>query len=125
MLMKLGKFTFELNTAAYQKLSRRSQYNWQKFKRLDNKPAQQFLGHNSDQIIIDGIIYPKFRGGLKQIDLMRSEAAKGTDHLLVSGVGDVMGQWVILSIDETHEFFTKEGAPLKITFKMTIEEFAA
>ena len=124
MLMKLGNFTFQLNTAAYQKLSRRSQYNWQKFKRLNNKPAQQFLGHNADQMIIDGVIYPTFKGGLRQVQVMREEASKGTDHLLVSGLGEVMGQWIIISIDETHEVFTKQGAPLKITFKMTIEEYA-
>ena len=124
MLMKLGNYTFELNTATYQKLSRRSRYHWEKLKRLDNKPAMQYVGNDADQIIIDGVVYPKFRGGLKQVDMMRSEAMKGSALPLVSGVGEILGEWVIKAIDESHEIFTKEGAPLKITFKLTLEEYS-
>jgi len=124
MLMQLGQYRFELNTAAYQQLQRKSSFRWAKLQRFLNKPALQYTGREVESISLTGIIYPKFKAGLNQINRMRQEAEKATPLILVSGVGEVMGQWVISSITEKQQFFTREGAPLKQEFSLMLEEFS-
>ena len=81
-LMALGDYRFSLETAAYQELTRSTEYRWQSQDRLRHRPAQQYLGPGREEITLNGMIYPSFRGGLGQLDRMRQEAEKGTPLLL-------------------------------------------
>ncbi|QRZ14176.1 phage tail protein [Paracoccus methylovorus] len=121
--MILGPYPFMLHTAAPQAVARRSEYRWEQQDRIGRKPARQFLGAGSDEITMSGEILPHFAGGYRQLDAMRLLAGRGRPLLLVSGRGDVLGDWVITGIeDEGSEFFA-DGAPGVIAFTMTIAEY--
>lgn len=123
VMMMLGPYPFMLRTAAPQTVARRSEYRWEQQDRIGRKPARQFLGPGSDEITLTGEILPHFAGGFGQIDAMRLLAGRGKPMLLVSGRGDVLGQWVITQIESEDSEFWADGAPRVIGFTMTIAEY--
>src|SRR5690606_35194878 len=90
---------------------------------IGRKPAHQFLGAGAEEITLSGEILPHFAGGYGQIDAMRGLAGRGKPLLLVSGRGDVLGDWVITGIEEEGTEFFADGAPGAIAFTMTIAEY--
>jgi len=122
--MALDLFVFSIATAAYQTFTRSSRYRWQSQERLLRRPAQQFLGIGEETISLDGVIYPEFRqAGLYQIDDMRRLASRGEPLDMVDGYGNIIGVWVIESIEETHAIIGEHGIPLKQTFRMALKHY--
>ena len=122
--MKLGDFTFSLDTAAYDELRRSYGYEWAEQPRVGGVPALQFTGRKCETITLQGLIYPHFRGGLGQIKAMRREAEKAKPLLLVDGRGFVLGQWVIEGIDESQSLLWANGVPRKIAFSLQLKKFS-
>lgn len=123
IMMMLGEYRFCINTAAYQTLTRTTEYNWESQKRLNSEPALQFMCAGSDSININGIIYPQFKGGLEQVSAMRGAAGSGKPLMLVSGNGEVFGRWCITNVSETQTGFYKNGIPQKISFALTLAKY--
>lgn len=122
-MLQLGEFQFSVSTAAYQTLSRSTEYKWKAQERVGAADALQYLGEGLDTITLDGVIYPGYRGGAGQISEMRRFAAAGVPLLLVSGTGQVMGQWVIERVDETQSVFVPGGAPRKQQFTLALRKY--
>ena len=116
MMMILGAYRFAISSAAFQTLKRRSEYRWQEVSRIGSDPALQFTGFGAETIDLDGVIYPHFKGGLRQVTLMRAQAGLGKPLFLISGNGNAFGKWCIVKISENQSVFMKAGAPLKIEF---------
>jgi uncharacterized protein len=123
VMMGLGGYRFGLATAAYQTLERSTAYRWPSQERLGRAPARQFVGKGDDTITLAGVIYPHYKGGLRQVDAMRAEAERGEPLDLVDGFGRVWGAWVILSIREAHSRLLGNGAPLKIDFTIELAAY--
>jgi len=123
MMMAIGAYPFSLNTAAYQELSHKSSYRHPKLDRIGRKPARQFLGADSDEISLNGVILPHWKGGWGQLDAMRTIASAGLALPLVSGAGKYFGRYNILSIEEKQSEIGHNGAPLEINFTMTLGEY--
>lgn len=124
-MMALGEYRFSIDSAAYQELKHNQAFRWQAQERLLRRPAMQFVGVGEESIELSGVIYPHFRGGLKQLDAMRTEASKGQPLLLVDGLGFIWGQWVITQIDESQSFFQANGQPLKQSFQLRLVNYGA
>lgn len=125
VMMALGGFRFGVGKANYQTFRRSAAWRWEKVDRAGRKPAMQYLGPDAEDITLEGVIYPHFKGGLHQVDLMRMSAATGTPMILVDGLGWVWDRWVITSIDETKSVFLPDGAPRKIEFSMRLRSYGA
>ncbi|MCS6809796.1 MAG: phage tail protein [Tepidimonas sp.] len=134
VLMTLGdggeQFRFAVDTAAYQSLKRKSDWRWPAQDRLWERPALQFTGRGTDEITLDGVILPAWRGGRQQIermraiaDLARQQADGARPLLLVTGYGEVLGQWVITSIEEDQPMIGPLGAPLEQRFRLTLAAY--
>jgi len=124
-MVALGSYRFSIDSAAYQELKHSQAYRWQAQERLQRRPAMQFLGAGEESIELSGVIYPHFKGGLEQLDTMRTEASKGQPLLLVDGLGFVWGQWVITQINEGQSFFQGNGQPLKQSFQLKLVNYGA
>ncbi|MES9873170.1 MAG: phage tail protein [Candidatus Sedimenticola sp. 6PFRAG7] len=122
-MMKLGEYSFSLNTAAYQSLTRSCEYRWRAQDRTGRSPAQQYLGPGAETISLEGDIYPHFKGGLGQLESMRSEAGKGVPMILVDGTGRIWQQWVIKQVEETQRLLFNDGTPSKIEFRMQLTRY--
>ena len=122
-LMKLGDYTFSIDSAAYQTLSRTTEYRWRSQPRVGRLPAQQFMGPGEETLSLDGVIYPHFKGGLSQLDAMRTEAGKGEPLMLVDGTGHIWQQWVINQVEETHKTLFEDGTPRRVEFRLQLSRY--
>lgn len=122
VMMQLGSFQFSIQTAAYQELRRRTEYNWPSQDRFGRMPALQFTGPGADTITLTGTIYGEYRGGTGQLNAMRSLAGRGRPQLLVDGFGKIMGRWVIESVEEGQTVFAVAGRPRKQEFTLQLRK---
>lgn len=123
VMMALGALRFGIGQTSYQKLTRSAEFRWEQVDRIGRYPSLQFMGPGAETIQLSGVIYPHFRGGLRQIDLMREFAKNGQPFLLVDGMGWVWSRWVITNIEETKTHFLTDGAPRKIEFNITLKAY--
>ena len=123
VMLGLGEFRFEVSTLAYQKFSLNQSWRWQEQARINRDPALQFVGRNVDEIELDGVIYPSFKGGLGQIEAMRSLADAGKPLQLVDGLGRIWGAWVITEIGDTRTVFADDGQPRKLEFRIKLKAY--
>lgn len=123
VMMALGAFRFGVNRANYQTFTRAAAYRWAKLDRVGRAPALQFLGPDAEEITLEGTIYPHFKGGLRQIELMRLVARTGQPMMLVDGLGFVWDRWAITDVSETKSVFLAGGAPRKIEFTIGLRAY--
>lgn len=120
LMMALGQYRFSIDSASYHKLSRSSSYKWGEQARIGGNPALQFVGLGKETVSLSGVIYPHFKGGLEQVDKMRSEAAAGKPLLMTDSLGSVHGFWCVESIEEIKGQFAAGGIPRKIEFSLNL-----
>lgn len=125
VMMALGLFRFGVNNAAYQTFSRSAAYRWEKLDRAGRAPALQFLGPDAEEIQLEGVIYPHFKGGLRQVEAMRLAARRGQPFMLVDGLGWVWDRWVITGVTEKKSIFMSDGAPRQIDFSMSLRAYGS
>lgn len=123
ILMTLGGFQFEINTAAHEQMQRQNAYRWEKQDRLGREPAMQFIGKGEEKISLNGTIYPHFRGGLGQINSMRRMAEDGEPLQLIDGLGNVFGRYCILQVQETQTTFLGPGIPRRMDFSLELSRY--
>ena len=123
VMMALGAFRFGVNSGNYQTFRRSAEWRWEKLDRAGRAPALQFLGPNADEITLEGVIYPHFKGGLRQVELMRAQAGFGQPMMLVDSLGWVWEQWVINGVEERKSVFLPDGSPRKIEFTVRLRAY--
>ena len=123
VMMQLGIFQFSIDDATYQRLTRSTEYRWARQARIGTNDALQFTGYGPETIELEGVNYPHFRGGLKQVDKMRTQASIGIPLPLVSGIGKVLGLWVVEAISEGQEVFAAQGIPHRQDFTMRMARY--
>ncbi len=118
MLMQLGDFIFKRNTISPQSLSKSVSANWPKQARYAGRPALQFTGINAETLEIAGVIYPfsGITGTANDLNKINDMVTGGEKHILTSSSGDVLGQFAITSINETHTLLDRQGKAEKIEF---------
>lgn len=121
MMMSLGMFVFSLPTLAYQELQRKTAWAHADTRRVGARPASQFLGPDGDRITLGGLLVPDAGGRRESLEELRSMGDKGGPYALVAGTGDVMGAWVIESVDETQSVFFGDGVPRKTDFSLSLK----
>jgi phage protein U len=90
---------------------------------VGRRPALQFTGPGEEHLTLEGTIYPHYTGGLGQIRGMRAQAQAGAPMMMVSGLGDVYGLWVITSVRDTESFFMAGGLPRKVEFTLELSAY--
>ncbi|WP_377153642.1 phage tail protein [Roseateles sp. UC29_93] len=120
MMMGYGQFVFSLPTLAYQDLQRQSAWRHPSNSRVGARPARQFLGPGEDTINLSGIVAPEFAGDIASLDQLREMADSGRAWPLVSGNGEVIGAFVIESLNETRTAFMADGSARRIEFQILL-----
>ena len=111
-------YYFNLDTAAFEELTRSTEFRWASQERLTRRPAQQAIGMGNERITLKGAIYPGFKGSLKQLDTLRSIGAQLQPLGLTTGYGDVLGNWCLKNIEEEQSAFLQGGIPRKQSFTL-------
>ncbi|NWE18026.1 phage tail protein [Pseudomonas sp. P7548] len=115
---KQPPYFFNLDTAAFDELRRSSAFRWASQERLTRRPAQQAIGMGEEKLTLKGAIFPSFKGGLKQLETLRSLGAKLQPLTLTTGYGDVLGTWCMTSVDEEQSALLAGGIPRKQGFTL-------
>jgi phage protein U len=118
---KAQPYYFNLDTAAFDELRRSTEFRWASQERLSRRPAQQAVGMGEEKITLKGAIFPGFKGGLKQLDTLRSLGAQLKPLTLTTGYGDVLGTWCLKNVEEEQSVLLQGGIPRKQAFTL---EFA-
>lgn len=123
IMMTIGLYPFSVDTAAYQKLTRRVSWSWQSQPLIGQRDAMQYTGPGEEAISLEGVVFPHYSGGPAQLVALRAIGDTGLPQLMVAGTGIVMGKWVVLSVEEEQSVFFERGAPRKQTFKMELRRY--
>ena len=118
---KAPPYYFNLDTAAFDELRRSTEFRWASQERLGRRPAQQAVGMGEEKITLKGAIFPGFKGGIKQLDTLRSLGAQLKPLTLTTGYGDVLGTWCLKNVEEEQSALLQGGIPRKQAFTL---EFA-
>lgn len=116
-------YYFNLNTAAFDELSRKTGFRWAGQERLGREIAQQAVGQGEDKLTIKGAIFPGFRGGLTQLDTLRSIGRQLRPLSLTTGYGNVLGTWCLLNVDEDQSALLAGGIPRKQAFSLEFVKY--
>ncbi|MBX8475414.1 phage tail protein [Pseudomonas cichorii] len=111
-------YYFNLDTAAFDELRRQTSFRWAAQERLTRSIAQQAVGQGEDKLSLKGTIFPGFKGGLKQLDTLRSIGRNLQPLSLTTGYGEVLGNWCLLSVDEEQSNLLAGGIPRKQGFSL-------
>ncbi|WP_162886564.1 phage tail protein [Pseudomonas syringae] len=111
-------YYFNLDTAAFDELRRQTAFRWAGQERLTRSIAQQAVGLGDDKLSLKGAIFPGFKGGLKQLDTLRSMGRNLHPLSLTTGYGEVLGNWCLLSVDEEQSNLLAGGIPRKQGFSL-------
>jgi len=115
---KAQPYHFNLDTAAFDELRRSTEFRWASQERLSRRPAQQAVGMGDEKITLKGVIFPGFKGGLKQLDTLRALGAQLQPLTLITGYGDVLGAWCLKSLEEEQGALMQGGIPRKQGFTL-------
>ncbi|WP_441253579.1 phage tail protein [Bradyrhizobium sp. 613_E4_N2_2] len=124
VLLMLGTFKFSLNTAVFQEMQRRSSYAWGDVERFGKLPALQYMGPDDDAITLPGVVFPDWKGGSRQVDDLRKLAEAGVPYQLIDAFGGVLGDWVILGIEETQSIHSPDGSFRRQEFSVRLRRYA-
>ncbi|NNA66153.1 phage tail protein [Pseudomonas gessardii] len=116
-------FYFNLDTATFDELRRQTEFRWASQERLSRRPAQQGVGMGEEKLSLKGAIFPTFKGGLKQLDTLRSIGAKLLPLNLTTGYGLVLGTWCLRSLEEEQGALLAGGIPRKQTFSLEFTRY--
>lgn len=122
-MLMLGGFKFSLNTAVFQEMQRSTSWRWPAQERVGKLDALQATGPGDDRITLPGVIYPDFRGGMVQVEELRRLGNAQKPVRLISATGEILGLWVIESVEETQSHFKPDGSPRRQEFTVSIRKF--
>ena len=120
---KIQPYYFNLDTAAFDDLSRSTEFRWASQERLSRRPAQQAVGMGEEKLTLKGTIYPGFKGGLKQLDTLRTIGGRLQPLTLTTGYGEVIGTWCLKSINEEQGALLHGGIPRKQVFTLEFTRY--
>ncbi|UTV26374.1 phage tail protein [Photobacterium atrarenae] len=121
VMLSLGGFKFHIGSAAYNELVRTWQWRWNAQSRIGQSDLLQYTGQAAEKISLNGEIATAFREvGTRQIEKLAELGHEKKPLLLVSGLGDVMGYWVMTDLNETNTNFVQGGLARYQTFTLEL-----
>lgn len=125
MMLALDMFVFEIGTLPYQELQRKWAWRHAQSDRFGALPAAQFVGPGPETVSLTGALIPgEGIGAYSALETLVEMANTGEAYGLVSGMGEVLGEYFIRSIDQTQSLFFVDGVARKSDFTLALERAA-
>lgn len=132
-MMTLGEFNFNIDEATYQTIQRSLSWRWAEQQRFGQRDTLQYTGKATPSISFSGEVYtdnqritPKISEifvGTKPIKNLVSIGETATPQILISGIGEILGYWVVTEFSDTADRFLMAGIPKHQQFTMTIKYY--
>lgn len=123
MLMSLGQFVFQINTAPFDSFKRQNAWRWPSNSRTTSTNAHQYTGKDEESIELSGTLMPEISGGVSNLQQLRDMADQGDPHLLISGTGHIYGYYIIVNLSEERSYFLADGTAQRIDFSLQLKRY--
>ena len=130
MLIQFGNFQFQIATAAYNQLTRKTRAIWARLPILENYEKLQATGNTNDTIQLTGTVYPQHAimkggvGGTSALDELRSYVKTLQPRRITTANGKSWGYWILESIIKKDSRWIPDGTPRRQDFQLTLKYFA-
>ncbi|EFC5375560.1 phage tail protein [Escherichia coli] len=121
MMMIYGMFVFQLSTLPHQQIQQSRNWRHVKNERINRSASWQYIGAGDDTITLSGLLYPEITGGEVSLTALTTQAYAGRPWLLIDGVGQIYGMYVITSLQTTRSELDRYGRARKIEFTVTFQ----
>lgn len=132
-MMTLGSFQFCVDEAAYQSFQRTLSWRWGEQQRFGQMDSLQYVGQAVPVISFSGEVFTDRRRvsvrpqewaiGTAPVREMSLIGDTRTPQLLISGIGEILGYWVVTDFSDTADRFLMAGLPKHQQFTMTIKYY--
>jgi phage protein U len=125
--MMLGDFAFKALGFGYQGLKRKVNTPWVEIPVGQTLNQQQWTGPTSDEVTINGVLFPLEFGGQEQLDGLIEAQLDGAELMLVTGDagrGDIRGIFTIQSVEEDKAYIDRRGQAGKNAYVIALKRKA-
>ncbi|CAH1657314.1 Oxidoreductase [Hyphomicrobiales bacterium] len=122
--LALGPYAFTALGFGYQGVKRKLATPWATQQVVDRLEALQWLGPKSDEVTVEGVLFPHEFGGMENLDGLRGAALSGQTLMFVSLAGRIYGPHVIEGIDEDRTVHDALGAPKMLSYSLQLRRVA-
>ena len=122
--MMLGGYAFEALGFGYQNIKRKVNTPWVEISVGQDLNPQQWTGPTSDEVTIQGVLFPEEFGGQSQLDGIISAQLAGTEMMLVSGdamEGVIRGMFTVQSVEEDQTYHDAKGMPRRNAYVISLK----
>ncbi len=126
--MMLGGYAFEALGFGYQGVKRKVSTPWVEISVGQTLNPQQWTGPTSDEVTIQGVLFPEEFGGQSQLDGIIAASMAGTEMMLVSGdavEGVIRGMFTVQSVEEDQSYHDARGAPRRNAYVISLKRSRA
>jgi uncharacterized protein len=121
--MSLGGFAFEAVGFSFTELKRQVNTHWAEIEVANRIEALQWIGPKSDDITIQGVLFPEEFGGLDTLQDLIAQAKAGVPMMLVTRAGKIHGLHVVISIDEDRKHIKADGTPRHDAYHIKLKRY--
>ncbi len=122
--MMLGGYAFEALGFGYQNIKRKVNTPWVEISVGQDLNPQQWTGPTSDEVTIQGVLFPEEFGGQSQLDGIIAAQLAGTEMMLVSGdamEGVIRGMFTVQSVEEDQTYHDAKGMPRRNAYVISLK----
>ena len=126
--MMLGGYAFEALGFGYQNIKRKVNTPWVEISVGQTLNPQQWTGPTSDEVTIQGVLFPEEFGGQSQLDGIIAAQLAGTEMMLVSGdamEGVICGMFTVQSVEEDQTYHDARGAARRNAYVISLKRSRA
>jgi hypothetical protein len=124
VMLMLGDFAFSVDTTAYNQLTREASWRWSEQERIGKQDLLQYTGKSGRTVRLEGQAHAFFRNGVDAVNDLYDLANLAAPQQLVSGVGDVLGWWVVTEFADTTSRFLPGGGHRNKNWTLAIKHYA-
>ena len=119
-MMQLGDFQFVVPSTAYQQIKKSYDYRWEQQNTLGKMASLQYTGRPAEVISFSGVSYTDISYNRNFPDTLKAMADRAKPYLLISGNGEILGEFVIEKLAFEVEDFYANGIPRKTSFSVDL-----
>ena len=118
-MLSLGPYKFSPTSLNYSKENR-----WSTIECIGKIPSLQNIGQGGENIDLEGVIYLHNSNGLNQLKNMKEAEKNQKPHTLVDSLGNVLGMFVIVRLEEKYTEYFPCGLPKKVEFSLSLKRYS-
>ncbi|AJI52646.1 phage tail protein [Francisella philomiragia] len=116
-MITIGEINFNLKKQYITSMGRKTTINYAELKKLNNKSTIQYTGESADVLTINCETTSKNN----DINKLR-ETAKSAKPQLVQDASGIVGEFVILSVNEKFQYINQQGARV-VQFDLELKKY--